>query len=145
LRHCYSYPATLIEQGDGGFLVTFTDVPEALMEGETFDEAMAEARDALTAALAGYVHAQQDIPAPSAAAADQTLIYLPPLIAAKLALYEGMRRQGVSNVQLGRRLGIAENAVRRLIDPDHRSSHIGQVEKALDALNVQLDVETLAT
>jgi len=143
LRHCYSYPATLIEQGDGGFLVTFTDVPEALTEGETFDDAMAEARDALTAALAGYVHARQDIPAPSSATADQVLIHLPPLAAAKLALYEGMRRQGVSNVELGRRLGIAENAIRRLIDPDHRS-HIGQVEKALDALHVQLVVEALA-
>ena len=54
-----------------------------------------------------------------------------------------MRCQGISNVGLARRLGIAENAVRRLIDPDHRS-HIGQVERALDALNVQLVVEALA-
>lgn len=143
MRHRYSYPATLAEQEDGGFLVTFTDIPEALTEGETLDEAAAEARDALTAALAGYVHARQDIPAPSSATVGQTLIHLSPLVAAKLALYEGMRRQGVSNVELARRLGIAENAVRRLIDPDHRS-HIGQVEKALDALHVQLVVEALA-
>jgi len=143
LRHRYSYPATPAEQEDGSFLVSFTDIPEALTEGETLDETAAEARDALTAALAGYVHARQDIPAPSSATPGQTLIHLPPLVAAKLALYESMRHQGVSNVGLARRLGIAENAVRRLIDPDHRS-HIGQVEKALDALNVQLVVEALA-
>jgi len=133
----------LERQEEGCFLAQFPDVPEALTESETFDEAMAEARDALTAALAGYVHARQDIPAPSSTTAGQTLIHLPPLAAAKLALYEGMRRQCVSNVELGRRLGIAENAIRRLIDPDHRS-HIGQVEKALDALHVQLVVEALA-
>jgi len=97
----------------------------------------------MAAALTGYVHVRQDIPAPSSATAGQTLIHLSTLVAAKLALYEGMRRQGVSNVELARRLGMAENAVRRFIDPDHRS-HIGQVEKALDALHVQLVVEALA-
>jgi len=143
LQYRYSYPVKLEQQEEGCFLVQFPDVPEALTEGETFDEAMAEARDALTAALAGYVHARQDIPAPSSSTADQTLIHLPPLAATKLALYEGMRRQGVSNVKLGRRLGIAENAIRRLIDPDHRS-YIAQLEKALDVLHVKLAVETLA-
>lgn len=143
MRHCYSYPATLAKQEDGGFLVTFPDVPESLTEGESFDEAIVEARDALTAALAGYMRARRDIPVPPPARAGQTMIHLSPLVAAKLALYEGMRRQGVSNVELACRLGIAENAVRRLIDPGHRS-HIGQVEKALNTLHVQLVVEALA-
>ncbi len=143
MRHRYSYPAALAKQEDGAFLVNFPDVPEALTEGKTREEATMEARDALATALAGYVHARQNIPAPSPAAAGQVLIHLPPLVAAKLALYEGMRRQGVNNVELARRLGITENAVRRLVDPDHRS-HIGQVERALDALHVQLVVEALA-
>jgi antitoxin HicB len=44
-----------------------------------------------------------------------------------------MQADGVSNVELGRRLGLSEGAVRRLLDVDHRS-HIGQVEAGLQAL-----------
>ena len=139
----FSYPAEIEEQKDGMFLVRFPDVPEALTEGETREEALHEARDALTAALAGYVHARRDIPAPSPCRAGQVLVHLSPLIASKLALYEQMRREHITNAELGRRLGVTENAVRRLIDPDHRS-HIGKVEAALDATGVHLSVEALA-
>jgi len=67
----------------------------------------------------------------------RVLISLPTLVAAKLALYEAMRKGGISNVELGRQLGISEGAVRRLLDLDHRS-HIGQVELALQILGHRL-------
>jgi antitoxin HicB len=46
---------------------------------------------------------------------------------------------GMSNVVLGRRLGLEEKAVRRLRDPLHRS-HIGAVEAALRLLGKRLEV-----
>lgn len=67
----------------------------------------------------------------------------PTLVTAKLVLYETMRAAGVSNVELGRRLGLSEGAVRRLLDMDHRS-HIGQVEAALQAFGYRLVVEVQA-
>jgi antitoxin HicB len=45
----------------------------------------------------------------------------------------------ISNVELGRRLGLDEKAVRRLRDPLHRS-HIGQVEAALEELGRRLEL-----
>ena len=54
-----------------------------------------------------------------------------------------MRNGKMTNVELGRRLGISEGAVRRLVDLDHRS-HIGQIETALAALGQQLVVEVHA-
>ncbi len=48
-----------------------------------------------------------------------------------------MRTAGMSNVALGRRLGISEGAVRRLLDLDHRS-HISQIEAGLQALGYRL-------
>src|SRR3546814_5497871 len=54
---------------------------------------------------------------------------LPPLVAAKLALYQAMREEGVTQVALARRIGRDQKEVRRLLDLDHRS-HIGQVEDA---------------
>ena len=65
---------------------------------------------------------------------------MPILATAKLALYEAMRTGKVTNVKLGRRLGINEGAVHRLVDLDHRS-HIGHIESALAALGHQLVVE----
>jgi antitoxin HicB len=60
---------------------------------------------------------------------------LPPLVAAKLALYEAMRAQGITRTELARQLGLQENAVRRLLDLDHRS-HIDQIDRALAALGM---------
>ena len=68
---------------------------------------------------------------------------MPPVVAAKLALYQAMRDQGVSQVALAERLGITEGAVRKLVSLDHRS-HIGQVETALRLLGRQLVVEDRA-
>jgi antitoxin HicB len=66
-------------------------------------------------------------------------VTLPPLVAAKLALYEAMREQGVDADDLAARLRMAEPAVRRLLDLDHRS-HIDQVEAALRCLGKRLEV-----
>ena len=135
-----AYPVNLKRQKDGAILATFPDVPEALTEGESVNEALTEAHDALVAALGGYINERRAIPPPAKAKRRQRLVFLPPLPAAKLALYQAMRDANLTNVALGRRLKITEAAVRRLIDLDHRS-HIGQVEEALAALGKRLVVE----
>jgi antitoxin HicB len=135
-----AYPATLKRQKDGNVLVTFPDIPEALTEGKSVPEALREAQDALLAALGGYINGRRAIPESSRPKRGQRLVFLPPLPAAKLALYQAMRDAGVTNVALGKRLKISEAAVRRLIDPDHRS-HIGQIEQALAVLGRRLVIE----
>ena len=108
-------------------------------QGTTEAEALAEAPDCLIAALGGAIEAKQDIPAPSPAR-DRPTATLPPLVAAKIALYQAMREAGLSNVRFAKRLGVAENTVRRLLDLDHRS-HIGQLEAALAVLGKRLTIE----
>ena len=135
-----AYPANLKRQKDGPILVTFPDIQEALTEGRTLSEALREAQDALLAALGGYVNDRRPIPPSSKLKRGQRLVFLPPLPAAKLALYQAVRDSGLTNVALGKRLKITEAAVRRLLDLDHRS-HIGQIEQALAALGKRLLVE----
>jgi len=60
-----------------------------------------------------------------------------------LALHEAMVRGGVSNVELARRLGTDEKAVRRLRDPLH-GSRIEAVEAALRVLGKRLEVSARA-
>lgn len=135
-----AYPVRLKRERGGTILASFPDVPEALTEGESVNAALTEAQDALLAALGGYINERRTIPSPSKTRRGQRLVFLPPLPAAKLALYQAMREAGVTNVALGRRLKISEAAIRRLIDLDHRS-HIGQIEDALAALGRRLVVE----
>ena len=99
--------------------------------------------DSLSVALAGYVHMGWDIPTPSAPAPGQMMVAVYPVVAAKLALYTVMREQGITKVALGELLGVSEAAVRKLVNPDHRS-HIGQVQKALKALGCTMAVEVTA-
>ena len=135
----FAYPVR-IEPDEGGFLATFPGVAGAHTAGKTKAEAFANAADALIVALAGYIRQGERLPAARAPKRGERLVAVPPLAAAKLALYAAMREAGLSNVSLGKRLGLSEGAVRRLLDLSHRS-HIGQIEAALAAVGKRLIVD----
>ena len=136
----YTYPCDIVPDQEGGFLVTFPDIPEAITGGKTRAEALEMGKDALTVALAGYVIANWDIPSSSAVSEGQELIPLDPIPAAKLALYNAMREQGVSEAELARRLGDTEAVVGKLLIPD-RYTHITSVMKALRAVGRSLIIQ----
>ncbi|SHJ69855.1 antitoxin HicB [Roseomonas rosea] len=140
----YAYPAVLTPEDEGGFSVSFPDVPEALTQGEDEAEALDMAQDALVAALSFYVDRGQPLPAPSEVAGAH-LVPVPAMAAAKLALHTAKVAQGISNVELARRLGKNEKEARRLLDPTH-GSRFEVLEAALRALGqrVVLEVEEAA-
>ena len=139
----YAYTCQLTQDEDGGIVATFPDVPEAITGGRDRAEALAEAEDALAVALAGYVHEKWDIPTPSVAANGEPSVPVLPVVAAKLALYSAMRKQGMTKVELAKRLGVSESAVRKLTNPDHHSL-MSRMEKALKAVGLSLRVEVIA-
>lgn len=133
----YIYPCVLTPEEEGGFSVSFPDVPAALTCGDNQAAALEMAEDALVVALSAYASNREDIPVPSAAVAGQQMVAVPPILAAKLALYTAMRTQGVTKVELAAKLGMGESSVHKLCNPNHRS-HIGSVEAALRALGRSL-------
>jgi antitoxin HicB len=138
----HAFPYRFEAQEGGGALVQFIDVPEAHTFGPTEAKAGEDhALDCLIAALGGYIRLGREIPRPSPARG-RPVVILPPLVSAKLALYEAMRERGIARTELARRLGLQENAVRRLLDLDHRS-HIDQVDRALAVLGKRLKVRVL--
>ncbi|BBK38292.1 hypothetical protein STAQ_33700 [Allostella sp. ATCC 35155] len=140
MRYVYPYDVTVDE--DGRFLVTFRDVPEAGDDGATEAEAIADAAGSLVAALQGYVQLRRPVPPPSRAKRGQGTVAVPPLAAAKLALYQAVRERGLSNVALAAMLGLSsESEVRRLLDLEHRS-HIAVVASALALMGKEMVVET---
>ena len=126
----YAYPCVLTPEEEGGYSVSFPNVPEALTCGDDRDEALAMAEDALAVGLGAYVQCREEIPAPGPIAPGQEVVAVPLVVAAKLALYSAMREQGLTKVGLARLMGLSEGAVRKLLNPGHRS-HIRQVERAL--------------
>jgi antitoxin HicB len=124
---------------DGGFTVTFRDVPEAITEGDTRDEALLRAEDALESALAMYVAAKEPLPS-SEAEADEVMVPLSALGMAKTALYDAMREQGVGRAELARRLRWHPPQVNRVLDLRH-ASRMEHVEAALAALGLRLIVD----
>src|SRR5271154_4661144 len=134
----YAYPYQLLPQPEGGFTVTFQDVPEAITQGDNDKEAAAMAEDALVPALSFYTDHPEQLPPPSPADG-RPLAYVPPLVAAKLALHDAMIAAGVSNVALAQQLGTDEKTVRRLRDPLHQS-RINQVDAALRLLGKRMGI-----
>ena len=61
------YPVTLSQASEGGFVVSFPDVPEAITQGEDEVAALARARDALQTALEFYTDKGEKVPVPSKA------------------------------------------------------------------------------
>ena len=138
----YTFPCLIKgNENDGdGFVVTFPDVEGAVTGGFTFKESIILAEDCLVVSLASYMDCQEQLPTPSPWAKGQELISVQPLIAAQLDLYTAMSEQNISLADLGKRLGLGEEAVSKLLTLDYKTS-IGEVAKALEALGRKLVVE----
>lgn len=135
----YAYPVALDPEPDGSAInVSFPDVPEALTWGDDESESLDLAEDCLVTALSFYVKAGKALPKPSPARG-RPLIAVPPLVAVKLALYGAMREQEVSEAELARRIGVDEKVVAALLDLQRRT-YLGQLDRALAALGVELEV-----
>ena len=140
----FVYPVNIKRDGAGYFLVTFPDFPEAGTDGETLEEALAEAADCLAEAVAGRIARTESIPKATRKQKGQYAIALPAKIAAKAALYLAMKETGIDKSDLARRLGRDVKEVRRLLDPK-QPSEIQRIEEALAAIGQELVVGVQAS
>ena len=133
------YPVILEAQPEGGFVVTFPDVPEAITQGEDVDEALMYAIDALESALSFYVDDRKPLPKPSKPKRGQRTVRPTALECAKLGVYQAMMEQGIRKSELARRLGWHMPQVDRLFDLRH-ASRLDQIEAAARVLGRHLEV-----
>ena len=136
----FAYPARFRPGSDGRVLAEFSDLPRVATDGADRREAMEEAIDALGSDLSIRLTRREEIPAPSTPKRGQSLVPVPLWLAPKLALYLAMREQGISNLELARRLGVHERVVRRMLDPEH-ATKAEKIQTALAALGKQMTVE----
>ena len=140
----FDYPVTLDQAAEGGFVVSFPDVPEAITQGEDKAEALARARDALETALEFYTDKGEKVPAPSKAKRGQHVVRPAALFCMKLAIYQAMRDEKVRKTELAKRLNSHMMQIDRLLNL-HHESRMDQIEAALGALNRKMSVSVEVT
>lgn len=137
------YPVTLTpDKVDGGFVVTFDDIPEAITQGDTLAQALAATKDALESALDFYFEDKRVVPAPSKARRGQNVIELPASRSAKVLLLNEMVTQDVRPAELARRLNTSPQEVNRLTNA-RRTTRIDGIAAALQALGKHLDMRVV--
>ena len=129
------YPVTLTKDDNDTYLVTFPDVPEAVTYGETKEEAVAHAPDALLTVFDALMRDKREIPAPSAKG--QVFVEVPALETTKVELYRAMREQEIGKAELARRLDWHLPQVDRVLNVRH-GSQLDQIEAAFGALGKKL-------
>lgn len=136
------YPVRLAPADEGGFVVTFPDVPEAITQGEDEEEALLRAQDALDTALEFYTDAGRDLPRAGKPRRGQRTVRPSALACVKLSIYQALRDDGVRKSDLARRLGWHMPQVDRLLDL-HHASRLDQAAAALAALGRRLSVQVV--
>ncbi len=135
-----SYPVILTKDENDTVIAQFPDVAEAITVGADKSNALDWAQDALVVALTGYMEERRDIPQPSKPKKDQKSVPLPAQVAMKLAIYQSMRDQGITQAALGECMGVDGRQIRRILDLDHNTS-LSQLVRALKCLGKELVID----
>jgi len=132
------YPATFETAEEGGFVVTFRDIPEAITQGDDEAEALDMAADALLTAMDFYFEDRRPVPLPSVAQEGERLIELPLSASAKVLLLNEMLAQNVGPSEVARRIGVSKQEGTRLVDLQH-ATKVDRLAAAFAALGRELD------
>jgi antitoxin HicB len=128
------------DRRDDGSVVTCRDIPEAITQGETADEALTEAEGALQAAIEGRIEDGLDIPAPSRPTRGERLAATPFTTDLEVAAYIALRESGIPKSKFARRMHVHEKEARRMLDPKHPTK-VTTLERALAALGRRAEIE----
>lgn len=132
------YPVVIEPDGDG-FMASFPDIPEALTSGETREQALEMAKDALETAFEFYFDDKRKVPMPSKPKKGQDCIELSASLTAKILLLNEMVVQKVRPSDLARLLNTTPQEVNRLVDLKHQTK-IDRIAEALSKLGKRLEL-----
>jgi antitoxin HicB len=133
------YSVSLQSDDNDTLLVISRDLPRVLTYGNSREEALHHAVDAIETAIASMMDDEVDVPAPVPKQAGD-FVPLPLLTAFKIQLYRELRAANVSRAELARRLKWSPEQVDSLFRIDD-ASPVGQIEAAFRALNRDVTIE----
>ncbi len=135
------YSAHVVRQRDGGFLVEFPDLPGCLTEGDSLQDALANAREALSAWLYVAVKGNEEIPAPTMRRGRNYHPVSPDLdVAIPLVILWTRKKQGLTQEQVSKTLGITQQAYRKLEIPGKSNPRLQTLTSLFRALGLEMEV-----
>ncbi|PHM48564.1 type II toxin-antitoxin system HicB family antitoxin [Xenorhabdus miraniensis] len=131
------YPVILEPVAEGGYFVSFPDIPEALTQGDTREEALEMALDALITSFEFYFEDNKKIPLPHPVGQDEDYVEVPLSVASKVLMLNAFVDSKLTQIELANRMGVKKQEVTRIFDL-HHSTKIDTVAKAATAIGHQL-------
>ncbi len=135
----YQYPVSLINNEEGGYVLTFRDVPEVISEIWSMDELQKTGADALISGADMYYETKTVFPEPSEPKENEVLIKLPFSAVAKILLHNAMLSANIRPSDLAKKMGKMPQEVNRIIDLKHNTK-IDTIQDAFRALGKDLNV-----
>ncbi|MCX8016384.1 MAG: type II toxin-antitoxin system HicB family antitoxin [Rhodocyclaceae bacterium] len=127
------YQAVLEPQPDGGFTVTFPDLPEAITEGDDLEQALFNAAEVLSLVLEQRLADGEPIPEPTPTEGGH---WVEPSASVQAAVLLHRARAGHTLSELARAMGTSWPAAQRLMRPGNPT--LKQLERAAAALGKRL-------
>lgn len=137
--YTFTYPASLTDNGEGGFIVSFRDVPEINTEIWDRSELQQTGANALITAADICFEKKIPFPDPSEVRQGEVAIQLPFSAGSKILLHKTMLAANVRPSDLARRMGKIPQEVNRILDLRHNTK-IDTIQEAFKALGKNLSV-----
>jgi antitoxin HicB len=140
-----TYAARVRSQGGGGYLVEFPDLPGCLTEGDTLENALGNAAEALSGWLFVAIKANQHVPVPTVHRGRNYHLVEPDLdVTLPLLILWARKSRGLTQVQMARSLGVTQQAYRKFEIPAKSNPRLKTLSRLCDALGLTLELRSVA-
>lgn len=133
------YPITITKDETGMYNVLCPSVPECITQGETKEECVTMALDALMT-LASAIGEFGWVFPPSNGVAADAVVDIPPVLALKIMLRNEMVLKKVKSAELARRLGVSPQSLSQTLSMTRKATSFGALLCCFTALGSPLAV-----
>ncbi len=122
---------------DHDYVVTIRDLPEVVTAGDTLEQALELAADAIEVIVTGRMKDESALPFPSPIQKGEYEVALGAQVSAKASVYTLWLEAHMSKTKLAQLLGCAEGEARRILNPKH-TTRLDQMQAAAKVLGGSL-------
>ncbi len=138
MRNFQSYPAK-ITQEEGQYTVFFRDLPNTFTYGDTYGEALENAKEVLELMVEEMIKDEEEFNPPSARREDEVDIFMPFHLSFSLLLRTERKRRGLTQAQLAELLGVTQQQEAKLEKPSQERK-INTIVNVLDKMGYTLQL-----
>lgn len=141
-----NYTAKIVKEENDNYLVEFPDLDGCLTEGETLQEALVNAKEALDGWLAASCDRDLKIPEPkfNKTGKNYYLISVDLKIEFAIKLRRIRKKRGLSQSAVARLLGISQQAYAKFESPDSTNPSLETIQKLSYALDIEIELKLVA-